>query len=381
MPPRAAVGRRPGDPDGEGQSPTREAAARSRSRCGRRASTSARAARREPAARRRSTTSASSVRSSGCGCALGDGPTDAPMEISLDTFNEPNLAAARRSARSVRCRSRRRPASCWRGSATPTVAGGGGGGAARVTDPLDGIDLVVFDKDGTLIGFHAMWGGWAVGLGSASEAAAATGRSGRVYAIARLRPGRRVGRRRRARWPRRPMAGSGRRRGRARRWLASGAAPRRGAGDAWHAPDPVGLAHPLADLPALFARLAGGGRTDRGGDHGRPRARPMRTLDALGLRGVGRTRSSARTTACRSSRRRTSSHVCASARRPAGADRGGRRLAGGPADGAAPAWSALWRPHRCRDRGRARAVRRRRPCQRRGAGRLTVSPPRVLVDG
>ena len=36
---------------------------------------------------------------------------------------------------------------------------------ADATGALDGIDLVVFDKDGTLLDFHAMWGGWAIELG------------------------------------------------------------------------------------------------------------------------------------------------------------------------------------------------------------------------
>ena len=37
---------------------------------------------------------------------------------------------------------------------------------------LDEIDLIVFDKDGTLIDFHAMWGGWARELGTRLEASA-----------------------------------------------------------------------------------------------------------------------------------------------------------------------------------------------------------------
>ena len=31
-----------------------------------------------------------------------------------------------------------------------------------MTVRLDGIDLVVFDKDGTIVDFGTMWGGWAV---------------------------------------------------------------------------------------------------------------------------------------------------------------------------------------------------------------------------
>ena len=50
-----------------------------------------------------------------------------------------------------------------------------GGRRGGVTVPLDGIDLVIFDKDGTLIEFDSMWSGWAVAL--ADGLAVATGRS------------------------------------------------------------------------------------------------------------------------------------------------------------------------------------------------------------
>ena len=43
-----------------------------------------------------------------------------------------------------------------------------------MTVRLDGIDLVVFDKDGTIIEFGSMWSGWAVAL--VEGLVAATGR-------------------------------------------------------------------------------------------------------------------------------------------------------------------------------------------------------------
>ena len=47
---------------------------------------------------------------------------------------------------------------------------------------LDGIDLVVFDKDGTLISFDAMWSGWARELGSRLEIATRRPVAGDVFA-------------------------------------------------------------------------------------------------------------------------------------------------------------------------------------------------------
>ena len=38
------------------------------------------------------------------------------------------------------------------------------GDGAAIGDPFDGIELVVFDKDGTLIDFDTMWSDWSVGL-------------------------------------------------------------------------------------------------------------------------------------------------------------------------------------------------------------------------
>ena len=46
---------------------------------------------------------------------------------------------------------------------------------------LDGIDLVVFDKDGTLISFEAMWSGWARELGLRLEIATRRPVAGDVF--------------------------------------------------------------------------------------------------------------------------------------------------------------------------------------------------------
>jgi hypothetical protein len=73
---------------------------------------------------------------------------------------------------------------------------------------LDEIDFVVFDKDGTLIDFHAMWGAWALELGARLDGATRRPVSGDVFATIGLDPvGARVPRARRSPWRRWPRSG------------------------------------------------------------------------------------------------------------------------------------------------------------------------------
>ncbi len=128
-----------------------------------------------------------------------------------------------------------------------------------MTVRLDGIDLVVFDKDGTIIEFGAMWSGWATDL--AATLTATTGRSVAepLYAMLGFDPDTGV-----------IASGGGlaatpmaRLRDRTRDvLLASGVAEgdaERALEAAWHPPDPVALARPLTDLGTLFGRLRAAG--------------------------------------------------------------------------------------------------------------------------
>jgi phosphoglycolate phosphatase len=126
---------------------------------------------------------------------------------------------------------------------------------------LADIDLVVFDKDGTLISFEAMWAGWARRLGARLESATRRPVAGDVFAAIGFDPvGDRV-------LPGGPlaidtMAGIEERIASViRRWCPSVPAARRALAEAWFEPDPVELAVPLADLGALFTALRAGGRS------------------------------------------------------------------------------------------------------------------------
>jgi phosphoglycolate phosphatase len=122
-------------------------------------------------------------------------------------------------------------------------------------DPLAGIDLLIFDKDGTLIEFHLMWGAWVGALGRRLEDATSLpvrsglypllgvdAATGRIHAHGLLAAT--------------PMS-------RIREVVETyvrevGATPAQAEAavrSAWHAPDPVALAQPVTDLPALFAEL------------------------------------------------------------------------------------------------------------------------------
>jgi len=122
-------------------------------------------------------------------------------------------------------------------------------------DPLDGIELLIFDKDGTLIEFHLMWGGWVDGLANRLEAVSGLTlreglyallgvdlESGLVHAHGLLAAT--------------PMS---RIRETVAAFVADAGATRDRAelavDQAWDAPDPVALAWPVTDLGALLARL------------------------------------------------------------------------------------------------------------------------------
>ena len=125
---------------------------------------------------------------------------------------------------------------------------------------LDGIDLVVFDKDGTLISFDAMWTGWARDLGTRLELATRRPVAGDVFTTIGYDP---VADRIQANAPLavgtmgeiQELVGAV-----LRRWCPSVSAARRILADAWFEPDPVESAVPLADLPDVFRALRDSGR-------------------------------------------------------------------------------------------------------------------------
>lgn len=120
---------------------------------------------------------------------------------------------------------------------------------------LAGIELVVFDKDGTLIDFDRMWSGWSADLVAKVAAATDPTMAGPLGAALGLDP-----------TTRRIVPGSalaatpmGHLRALTVATLRaeglSAASAEAAVAGAWDPPDPVALAHPLTDLGELFGAL------------------------------------------------------------------------------------------------------------------------------
>lgn len=144
------------------------------------------------------------------------------------------------------------------------------------------IDLLVFDKDGTLIDFHFMWERWVQDL--AARLGAASGRAIEANLHRAMGTDPSTGRV----LPEAPLAGSIMTRLRA---VAVGVALDAGASPeaaeaavalAWRPPDPVASARPLADLRALFGSLRAESRRI-GVITADDRAPTWATLSALGV--------------------------------------------------------------------------------------------------
>jgi phosphoglycolate phosphatase len=120
---------------------------------------------------------------------------------------------------------------------------------------LDGIDLLIFDKDGTLIEFHLMWGAWVDALARGIEAASGLRLRDGLYDL--LGVDRATGRvHAHGLMAATPMSRI--REAVVAHVVAAGASPETAisaVGASWYAPDPVALAQPITDLTALLARL------------------------------------------------------------------------------------------------------------------------------
>jgi phosphoglycolate phosphatase-like HAD superfamily hydrolase len=129
----------------------------------------------------------------------------------------------------------------------------------RLIDLSPDIQAIIFDKDGTLIDFHAMWCGWIRELARRLEEASGVAVVGRLFqavgfdaATGKVDPLGALA-----------VASMAELRATTVDLLrAGGLAEERAsaaAAAAWYIPDPVALAQPLADLPALFGALRGRG--------------------------------------------------------------------------------------------------------------------------
>ena len=151
-----------------------------------------------------------------------------------------------------------------------------------MTVRLDGIELVIFDKDGTIIEFGSMWSGWAVAIANALRESVGRPVDEPLFAMlgydpatGLVQPGGGLAATPMARLRERThelLVAEGLGDDEAERALAA----------AWHAPDPVGLARPLANLADLFGGLHASGRlvAIATSDDRDP---TERTLTALGL--------------------------------------------------------------------------------------------------
>ncbi len=121
-------------------------------------------------------------------------------------------------------------------------------------DRFEGIDLVVFDKDGTLIDFDRMWSGWSAALVHRIAEATDPSLVGPLSRALGLDGADRI-------VPGSALAATpmGHLRALAVETLVGAgltpAAAEAAVAASWDPPDPVALAHPLADLRALFGGL------------------------------------------------------------------------------------------------------------------------------